>query len=71
MENHDVTGIFSIEHLHWTLFHNMNLHTSISKKLFKRKSMSLFSIILYSLTCWISRIQNGGSFTPLVTTCQL
>jgi hypothetical protein len=58
MENHDVTGIFSIEHLHWTLFHNINL-------------LSLFSIILYSLTCWISRIQNGGSFTPLVTTCQL
>ena len=35
--------------------------------------MSSFSIILYRLTWWISRIQYGDSFTlePLLTTCQL
>jgi hypothetical protein len=29
--------------------------------------------IVLMLTCWISRIQYGGSFTlePIVTTCQL
>jgi hypothetical protein len=65
---------FSAERKYWTLFRNTcaSIWDKIQQGIISKVG-NFFSIILYQLTCWISRIQYSGSFAlePLATTCRL